>query len=130
VVHCHHTDREQNREAGLANPGSSLRWARGGGRLLSDGARDVRQPPPQAPVVELVEVEAAVERGCLIVDRVDDQGSRSELAAAARLALATEQRPPESAPPERGVDRVPSARVRPRRRGEGGVRRSAPARFI
>ena len=73
----------------LANPGSSLLWARGAGGLLSDGARDVRQSPPQPPVVELVEVEVevAVERGRMIIGRVHDHCSRSELAAAERLAL-------------------------------------------
>ena len=70
VVHCHQTVQE-TRKAGLANPGSSLHWARGGSGLLSDGARGVRQPPPQPPVVELVELveaEATVERGRMIID--------------------------------------------------------------
>jgi len=39
-----------------------------------------------APAVELVEVEAAVERGSLMVDRVDDRRSRSGLAAVAYAA--------------------------------------------
>ena len=84
VVHCHHTDREQDREAGLANPGSSLRLARGGG-LLAERALAVHQSAPQQPIVELVKVEMAVERGRLIVHRDNDHRSRSELAAPSAL---------------------------------------------
>jgi hypothetical protein len=57
------------------------RWTSGGGALLADRARDVRYPPPPAAVVEFVEVEVTVERHRLIMDRVDDHRSRSELAA-------------------------------------------------
>ena len=84
----------QSREAGLANPGSSPRWARAVGRLLSDSARDVRQAPPQPPVARRVEVEVKVERGRLIIDRVNDHGSRAELPAARR-------QPPAPFPAER-----------------------------
>ena len=56
------------------------------GGQLSYGARDVRQPPPQTPIIELVEVEMTVERGRLIVHRVNDHRSRAELAASAHTA--------------------------------------------
>jgi hypothetical protein len=52
----------------------------------------------QAPAVELVEVEAAVERGSLMVDRVDDRRSRSGLAAVAYAAAHRVREPGRRAP--------------------------------
>ena len=64
----------QKRDAGLAKPAPRPGGRRGD--LLSPGARDVRQPPPQAPIMEPGSgVEATGERRCLIVHRVNDQYS-------------------------------------------------------
>ena len=62
-------ERSANR---AANPGPWPLWVKGGCGLLSDTARDVRQSPPQPPIVELVEVEVAVKRGSPIINRVND----------------------------------------------------------
>ena len=77
----------QKRDAGLAKlappPGARR------GDLLSPGARDVRQPPPQAPIMEPGSgVEATGERRCLIVHRVNDQYSTNvRCRAACRIGL-------------------------------------------
>lgn len=55
------------------------------GRLL-DGTKsggDVTEAAPQAPLVEVVEVEVPVELGGLLIDGVDDNGPSAELAPAA-----------------------------------------------
>jgi hypothetical protein len=73
LVHCH----QPQRWAG--EPGSWLRLARRGGSTLRARAR--RRPVAATAAVELVEVEMAVERGRLIIDRDNDHRSRSTLAA-------------------------------------------------
>src|SRR5579875_3346037 len=53
---------------------------------LSESGSDVTEAPPEATLVEIMEVEVPVELGRSLVDGVDDHGPSAELTPAAYTA--------------------------------------------
>ncbi len=53
----------------------------------TEGALDIAEAPPEAPLVEVVEVEVAVELGGSLVGGVHDHGSGAELATASHATF-------------------------------------------